>query len=125
MTVNNKFKSGQLMYYPSIKGMALLCEVLDESEKDVLVRIEGKKFYLPKESVNNHAILLDETRSKIFVSQRIEDPDNQIVYLRYNYNDSILDKLYNWYCSKFKKDPNTRTIIQRDEFTGDEPSNGL
>lgn len=93
----NKLKRGDILYYPSIKGIALICEVLDQSEKDLLVLIEGRQYYLPKASVEAHGILIDQHKAKSYITQRMEDPDNKLVYLRYVWNDSWVDRLYNTY----------------------------
>lgn len=96
----DKLNIGDKIYYPSVNGMALLCQIVEKSEKDVMVQIEGRKFYLPKDIVRDHAILLDHERANAFVTQRIEDPDNQIVYLRYLWNETLIDRAYNSYCRR-------------------------
>ena len=98
MKITDSIKPGDKFYYPSVKGMALLCEVLDKSEKDILVDIEGRNFYLPNKEVNSHGIIIDEAKARAYVSQRIEDPANKIVYLRYHWNDTFVDRAYNDYC---------------------------
>jgi hypothetical protein len=99
------------IYYPSTTGMALIAEVKAISDKDVVVRINGKEHYLQKESVDDHAVVLKATQAKMFVSQRIEDPDNDIVYYRLTYNETWIDKLYNWYCRLLGRP--TRQIIEK------------
>lgn len=118
MSAFDKLMTGQKMYYPSTSGIALICEVIKKSEDDVLVDIEGSRYFIPKSSVDKHAITLDEEKSITFVSQRIEDPENKIIYLRYKYNDGFIDRFYNWYCDKFKKDPNHKTIFD-DNYRAD------
>lgn len=112
MSLSEKIKKGNKLYYPSVKGIALLCEVLEESESDFLVDIEGRLFYLPKTSVDAHAILLDDVRSKMFVAQRLEDPENTLVYMRFKWNETLVDKMYNRYC-KWKN------RVERVVFPGD------
>ncbi len=96
--MTTQLRTGDKIYYPSVKGMALLCEVIDKSEKDVLVSIDDKQFYLPNESVNAHAIVIDEARAKAYVAQRVEDPANKIVYLRYLWDETWVDRAYNDFC---------------------------
>lgn len=107
MSILNELSPGDKMYYPSDTGIALLCQVLDTSKEDILVRIGEKKFFLPKESVEDHAIKLNKSQGMTYVAQRIEDPDNSIVYLRYRYRETLLDRLYNWYCRKLKRGDQT------------------
>lgn len=99
MPISDKVNKGQKIYYPSTSGIALILEVLDSSEQDFLVDIDGRKYYIPKVSIDAHGIPLDETRKHVYVAQRLEDPENDIVYLRYMWNETPIDKMYNRYCA--------------------------
>lgn len=99
-SISENIKIGQKFYYPSNTGIALICEVLAKSKKDVMVKIADGKFYLPMESIDQHAILLDDEKSKVYVTQRIDDPENKMVYMRYKFKETIIDRFYNWYCKK-------------------------
>lgn len=98
--VSEQLKRGDKLYYPSIKGIALICEVIDTSQDDIMVDIDGKSYYLPKKSVDSHAILIDERKAKSFVTQMLEDPDNKLVYVRYAWDETWVDQAYNEYCRK-------------------------
>lgn len=103
MNFSDNLQPGDKIYYPSVKGMALLCDVIDLSEDDVLVSIDGKQFYLPKESVDSHGIIINEMRARSYVAQRIEDPENRLVYLRYMWNDNWVDRLYGSMCESLNR----------------------
>lgn len=92
-------KVGSKIYYPSKNGIALICEVVGFSESDVLLSIGDQRYYIPRTSVLSHAIPIEEERSKMYISQRLEDPDNKIVYLRYKWQETLFDRAYNAYCS--------------------------
>ena len=115
MSISKSTSIGDKLYYPSTKGIALICEVKNKSEKDVLVDIGGKFYYIPNDSIDLHAIRIEDKRSKVFVTQRIEDPENTIVYLRYVFRQTWIDRLYNWYCKLLKR-KNSMTI-----FPGKDP----
>jgi hypothetical protein len=116
MELVDKIQKGDKLYYPSVKGAALICEVLSKSEDDLLVDIGGKSYYLPKESVNSHAIMIDQNKAKSFVTQIIEDPDNKLVYLRYMWNDTWVDKAYNEYCRSLNRIEEPLVIEPSDEM---------
>lgn len=108
--ITDQLTPGDKIYYPSVKGMALLCEVIDQSDKDILVEIDGDNFYLPKKSVNSHAIIIDDKTAKSYITQRIEDPENKIVYLRYRWEDTWVDHWYNRYCERKNRSPEPQII---------------
>ena len=83
---------GDSLYYPSANGIALIIKVIEKTEKDLFVEVEGVnaaggkklyKWYIPRKSISQHGIPLDVMKSKVYVAQNLFDPDNQIMYLRY------------------------------------------
>ena len=86
------------IYYPSETGMALICAVVDKNEEQLLVEVAGKKFFLSRESVDRYALAFPDEHARIVITQRLEDPENRIVYLRHLWRETLLDRVYNWYC---------------------------
>jgi hypothetical protein len=113
----NAIEPGDILYYPSNEGIALICEVIDKSEKDVLVDINGKSHYLPKASVNNHGILIDKDTAAAYITQRLEDPDNRIIYLRYVWKENWVDRAYNTFCQKLDRIDEPIIVPSHDEGT--------
>ena len=103
MNVVDSLKPGDKIFYPSDSGIALICQVLSLSSDDVLVQIDDKKFFLPKESVESYAVVMDKVKASTYVTQRLDDPDNSLIYLRYTWRETLLDKVYNWYCRRLKR----------------------
>lgn len=96
--LSGTLKKGDKICYPSSNGVALICEIRGESKLDFLVGIENRTFFIPKTSVDAHAIVLKGDRARIFVTQQFVDEDNSLVYIRHRYNETLMDRLYNWYC---------------------------
>lgn len=103
MNISDNLKIGDKLYYPSTKGIALVCEVIEMSEEDVVVVIGDSTYYLPKNSVDAHGILIDRPRSKAYITQRLDDPENSIIYLRYLWREGWIDRAYNAYCQQLKR----------------------
>lgn len=95
-----KVTIGLKYYYPSTKGIALIGQVVGMNEGNVVLQVEGREYYVTKESFDEYAIPLGESKSGMYVTQRIEDPDNSIVYLKVMYKDTWIDRLYNAYCRR-------------------------
>lgn len=96
--ISNKLKKGDKLIYPSSNGVALICRVEDWSRLDVLVSINERRFFIPKQSVDEHAILLSGEKAKIYVTQQLIDDDHALIYMRYRHNETFWDRLYNRYC---------------------------
>lgn len=95
-----KVTIGLKVYYPSVKGLALIGQVVGVNEGNVILRVEGKEYYVTLSSFDEYAIPLSEEKAKMYVTQRIEDPENSIVYLKVMYKETWIDRLYNAYCRR-------------------------
>lgn len=103
MKTKTKFESAQIgdkFFYPATNGRALICHVLGKSEHSVVVKVSKKdKIYLEKDNWEEYAVPLP----KIDIYSVIEDPENKLVYIRYRRTNTWVDRLYNWYCKKLRK----------------------
>jgi hypothetical protein len=98
--LSESLSPGNQIIYPAENGTALVCEVTSIANESVLVSMAGKQFFIPKASIDSHGIVVPKEKTRNFITERIEDPANTIVYLRHKWNQTIIDKLYNWYCRK-------------------------
>lgn len=105
----DKAKPGQKWYYPSTNGVALIAEVQGKNDKAIVARIGKDTIYLEKQGWVELAIPMTPKQAKVYASKRLEDPENSIIYIRYSWVETIIDRFYNWYC-RVKKRENTSVI---------------
>lgn len=108
-TLSTELEIEEKILYPATNGVAIIAEVLDKSEMDVLcaVQREGhvmlerpRTWYIPNEAVDAHAIRLDKLRGKVYIGQTDVDPSHDIMYVRYVWRATWVDRLYNWWCRR-------------------------
>ena len=101
--IKRLLKPGEKIVLPNTDGIAVIAEIVSDTIKDYLIDAGGLQQFVSKETVKYHALLLDTTQAKAYITQRIEDPENKIVFLRFVYADTIIDRLYNWYNARLKR----------------------
>jgi len=90
---------GGSYYYPSKDGVALIVQVMGKTEGSLVIRVGDFKVYIARGDWNQWAIPYNR---RIKVVDCLQDPDNDMVFVRYKFIDSIIDRVYNWYVSKIK-----------------------
>lgn len=88
-----------------------MAEIVSDTPKDYLIIAGGIEQFVSKDTVKNHGILLPQKAAKAYITQRTEDPENKLVFLRYVYKETWIDRLYNWYSNKYLLRPD-RSVIE-------------
>lgn len=95
---SDNLKKGDKLYYPSNNGLALVCRVIEKTKKDALVEIRGQRYFIPLQSIDQHGVRYDNHSPRVNIQQYLDDPDHNLVYVRYTWDDTFIDRLYNRYC---------------------------
>jgi len=98
---------GDRYYYPSVTGQALSCTIVAKAQKSLIAKFgPDLKVYLAEEDFNAVAIpiIKDPLLRTLTVYDIQPDPDNKLIFIRYIRNKTTVDKIYNWWVSKFSKD---------------------
>lgn len=94
-----RIRIGDIVYYPSIKAEALIAEILAKNEEHVVIGIDNTEYYISRAKFVSNACSIEKHRGEVIMYNTLRDPDNDIVYMRYKLNKSLIDKAYNLYCS--------------------------
>lgn len=96
-TLFDSVKPGDWVYYPSTEGLALLAEVLGKNVDKLVLGIDNE-YYITKNNFNENAIMPTSEVSSYMIMESLKDPENDLIYIRYRFNKTWIDKLYNRYC---------------------------
>lgn len=89
-------------YLPMSTGHAGIFKVIGESENDYMLEHEGSLIFIMKDGFHKHAIKVGLSTDKLILKKTI---DEKMIYVRFAYKETLIDKLYNFYCKKIMKRP--------------------
>lgn len=95
-------KKSDKFYLPMHSGEAAIFKIVGESNDDYLLDHNGSLIYIPKDAFQKHAIKVGIAVDKLVLKTIT---DEKMVYVRFTYKETWIDKIYNFYCKKIKKRP--------------------
>lgn len=92
-------KIGSRYFLPTAGGETYPCHVLGTSPRGILIKAGEDILIIERQSFQDFAIPFPPIK----IESILPDGDSRIIFVRYSFNTSLVDKVYNWYVSRFKQ----------------------
>lgn len=91
-------KIGSRYFLPTAGGETYPCHVLGSSPRGILIQAGEDILIIERQSFLDFAIPFPPVK----IQSIQPDGESRIIFVRYSFDSSWIDKLYNWYVGKFK-----------------------
>lgn len=92
-------KIGSRYFLPTAGGETYPCHVMGSSPRGILIQAGEDILIIERQSFLDFAIPFPEIK----IQSILPDGDSRIIFVRYSFDSSWIDKLYNWYVNRFKQ----------------------
>lgn len=92
-------KVGQRFFLPTSNGETYPVHVIGTSPRGILIQAGEDVLLVERQSFADFAIPFPSVK----IESILPDEDTRIIFVRYSFNSTWVDKLYNWYVKIVKK----------------------